>query len=70
MEYGLLGQSLGHSYSPMIHSYFGDYSYSLFEKDPEVYARLWKRMHPWSIIQTPGGHIRAVHPAGRREHHR
>ena len=35
MEYGLLGQSLGHSYSPMIHSYFGDYSYSLFEKDPE-----------------------------------
>lgn len=35
MEYGLLGKTLGHSYSPMIHSYFGEYSYELLEKMPE-----------------------------------
>lgn len=35
MKYGLLGRKLGHSYSPEIHSYLGDYSYKLFEKEPE-----------------------------------
>ena len=35
MKCGLLGRKLGHSYSPQIHSHFGDYSYSLFEKEPE-----------------------------------
>ncbi len=35
---GLLGKTLGHSYSPQIHSYLGDYSYSLFEKQPEELA--------------------------------
>ena len=29
---GLLGEKLGHSYSPFIHSLLGDYSYQLFEK--------------------------------------
>ena len=29
---GLLGQKLGHSYSPMIHGMLGDYEYSLYEK--------------------------------------
>lgn len=29
--YGLLGEKLGHSYSPQIHSMLGDYEYSLFE---------------------------------------
>ena len=28
--YGLLGRSLSHSLSPLIHSYFGDYRYELF----------------------------------------
>lgn len=32
---GLLGRKLGHSYSPQIHKYLGDYSYDLFEKEPE-----------------------------------
>jgi len=32
---GLLGKVLGHSYSPMIHSYLGQYEYRLFEKRPE-----------------------------------
>ena len=35
MKCGLLGRKLGHSYSPQIHSHFGDYHYSLFEKEPE-----------------------------------
>lgn len=35
MKCGLLGRTLGHSYSPQIHSYLGDYSYTLFEKEPE-----------------------------------
>ena len=35
MEYGLLGERLGHSYSPLIHSYFGKYSYELVEKSPD-----------------------------------
>ena len=32
---GLLGEKLGHSYSPRIHSLLGDYTYTLFEKKPE-----------------------------------
>ena len=35
MKCGLLGRILGHSYSPQIHSYLGDYSYDLFEIEPE-----------------------------------
>ena len=35
MKCGLLGRSLGHSYSPQIHSFFGDYSYELLEKEPQ-----------------------------------
>ena len=35
MKSGLLGRKLGHSYSPQIHSFLGDYSYDLFEKEPE-----------------------------------
>lgn len=35
MKCGLLGRTLGHSYSPQIHSFLGDYPYTLFEKEPE-----------------------------------
>ena len=35
MKCGLLGRKLGHSYSPQIHACLGDYSYDLFEKEPE-----------------------------------
>ena len=35
MKCGLLGRKLSHSYSPQIHSLLGDYSYELFEKEPE-----------------------------------
>lgn len=32
---GLLGEKLSHSFSPLIHSQFGDYEYKLFEISPE-----------------------------------
>lgn len=32
---GLLGEKLGHSYSPQIHALLGDYEYKLYEKAPE-----------------------------------
>ncbi len=35
MKCGLLGRKLGHSYSPQIHSHLGDYSYGIFEKEPD-----------------------------------
>lgn len=33
-RFGLLGESLPHSWSPMIHAEFGDYEYKLYEKKP------------------------------------
>lgn len=35
MNCGLLGQTLGHSYSPQIHALLGKYTYDLFEVEPE-----------------------------------
>lgn len=35
MRCGLLGQKLGHSYSPQIHRCLGNYDYDLFEREPE-----------------------------------
>ncbi len=37
-RFGLLGGRLGHSLSPQIHGYFGDYPYELIEKTPEELA--------------------------------
>ena len=34
MRCGLLGQTLAHSHSPLLHSLLGDYAYTLFEKAP------------------------------------
>ena len=36
MRCGLLGEKLGHSYSPQIHAELADYEYSLYEKAPEA----------------------------------
>ena len=35
MKCGLLGRKLGHSFSPQIHKHLGDYSYEIFEREPE-----------------------------------
>ena len=42
MKCGLLGRKLGHSYSPQIHAYLGDYSYELFEKEPNEIGNFLK----------------------------
>ena len=34
MKCGLLGEKLGHSYSPQIHGFLADYEYKLYEKSP------------------------------------
>ena len=31
MEYGLIGEKLGHSFSKIVHSYLADYNYDLKE---------------------------------------
>lgn len=36
MRCGLLGEHLGHSYSPQIHAALADYSYELFEVAPDA----------------------------------
>jgi len=36
MQCGLLGRTLHHSYSPQIHKLLGDYSYALYETEPEA----------------------------------
>lgn len=38
LKCGLLGRKLAHSYSPQIHAMMGEYSYELFEKEPEEVA--------------------------------
>ena len=51
MKCGLLGRRLGHSYSPQIHSHLGDYSYELFEKEPEELEDFLKNDH-WTGINV------------------
>lgn len=34
MSFGLLGRTLGHSFSPQIHAQIGDYDYQLYEVEP------------------------------------
>lgn len=38
MNAGLLGRTLGHSLSPLIHRFFADGSYRLFEREPDAVA--------------------------------
>lgn len=45
MNCGLLGRKLGHSYSPQIHAYLGDYSYELFEQEPDNLSNFLKNGH-------------------------
>ncbi len=41
-RFGLLGERLGHSLSPQIHGYFGDYSYTLIEKERDELAAFFE----------------------------
>ena len=43
MEYGLIGERLGHSYSPQIHRVFGNYDYQLYPMTGEQLRETLKR---------------------------
>ncbi len=40
--YGLVGEKLGHSYSPELHALFADYGYQLFEIPPEKIRQFFR----------------------------
>ena len=58
---GLLGEKLGHSYSPAIHAAFGDYSYPLFEKTAEELPRFFAEA-PFDGINVTIPYKKAVVP--------
>ena len=43
MEYGLLGETLGHSFSPQIHRALADYGYQLYPTPPDAVEELFRR---------------------------
>ena len=43
MRYGLIGEKLGHSFSPRIHREMGGYPYELAELDPEEVGDFLKK---------------------------
>lgn len=52
--YGLIGRKLGHSYSPQIHSFLGDYRYNIYEmEEDEVGSFLEKRQFDAINVTIP-----------------
>lgn len=51
MKCGLLGEKLGHSYSPQIHGELADYEYRLYEKAPEE-VESFVRNGDWSGLNV------------------
>ena len=43
MEFGLLGEKLGHSFSPQIHRALAGYDYQLLPTPPEAVEDLFRR---------------------------
>ena len=58
---GLLGRHLGHSYSPQIHAMLGDYSYDLFEKEPEE-VEAFLRYGQWDGLNVTVPYKKVVIP--------
>lgn len=61
MKCGLLGRQLAHSYSPQIHTMLGDYSYELFEKEPEEIEDFLKQGE-WDGLNVTVPYKKAVIP--------
>lgn len=61
MKCGLLGRQLAHSYSPKIHAMLGDYSYELFEKEPEEIEDFLKQGE-WDGLNVTVPYKKAVIP--------
>lgn len=61
LKCGLLGQKLGHSYSPAIHGMLAGYDYRLFEREPEQLEDFLKN-GPWDGINVTIPYKKAVLP--------
>ena len=61
LKCGLLGQKLGHSYSPAIHGMLANYDYQLFEREPEQLEDFLKN-GPWDGINVTIPYKKAVLP--------
>ena len=61
MRCGLLGKTLGHSYSPEIHALLGDYEYALFEK-AETELPAFLEAGPWEGLNVTIPFKKAVLP--------
>ncbi len=61
MRAGLLGRVLGHSFSPQIHAMLADYSYDLFEVEPEALDD-FLRNGPWDALNVTIPYKRDVIP--------
>ncbi len=61
MKCGLLGEKLGHSYSPRIHKELGVYAYTLYEKKPEELP-LFLREGDWNGINVTIPYKKTVIP--------
>ena len=51
MEYGLIGERLGHSYSKIIHERLCDYTYDLCPLAPDQ-GEDFMRRHDWKAINV------------------
>lgn len=60
-RYGLLGEHLGHSFSPQIHKMIGGYDYDLFERSPEELEE-FLRSGPFDAINVTIPYKKAVIP--------
>ncbi len=58
---GLLGEHLGHSYSPQLHALLGTYEYRLYERPPEGIEELMRDAR-WTGLNVTIPHKRAVIP--------
>ena len=58
---GLLGETLGHSYSPMIHHELGEYDYRLFEV-PREELDLFLKSGTWDGLNVTIPYKKAVVP--------
>ncbi|MBR0040724.1 MAG: shikimate kinase [Oscillospiraceae bacterium] len=61
MKCGLLGEKLGHSYSPMIHAALADYEYLLYEKSPAELEDFLLR-GDWDALNVTIPYKKAVMP--------
>ena len=61
MEYGLIGEKLGHSYSVPIHNQLADYGYVLREVSPDALDAFMRR-HDFRGINVTIPYKQAVMP--------